>query len=207
MTECSDPEVRNYLPDLMHGHLGDVDASTLTAHVEGCRACAIELALLREVRATAPLAPRIDVAGIVASLPLRGQMVVQAPAHERPRFGGRPAFLRLGIIAALIAGVSMLFTDTGRDDTPAPRVATAPAGDARPGPTEKPAIAAEARPSGPAPSVRAAGREALSLVAGVQDLTDEDIETLLATLDGIDSIPSADPDPVTLPLDDLEAEG
>lgn len=206
MTECSDPEVRSYLPDLMHGRLGDVDTATLKAHVEGCRACRAELALLREVRESAPLAPSIDVAGIVASLPLRGHVVVETPTHGWPRFG-RPAFLRLSIVAVLVAGVSMLLSDVGSDDAPVSQVATAPAGDAVPAPMEQPAIAANVSPSESAPSVRAAGREALSLVAGVQDLTDDDIETLLADLDGIDSVPSADPDPVTLSLDDLEAEG
>lgn len=206
MTECSDPEVRSYLPDLMHGRLGDVDTATLTAHVEGCRACAADLALLREVRESAPLAPPIDVAGIVALLPLPGHVVMETPAHEKPRFG-RPAFLRLGMIAVLVAGVSMLFSDVGSDDAPVSQVAAAPAGDPVPAPPQEPAITAEVAPSRPAPSVRAAGREALSLVAGVQDLTDEDIEMLIADLDGIDSVPSADPDPVTLSLDELEAEG
>src|SRR5688572_2248674 len=99
MSECFSPEVRDHLPDLVHGQLGEVDTATMLAHVEACDACAVELALLREVRASAPLAPSIDAGRIVASLPAPKV----APSVEVPRPAARSGAWKLLSIAAVIA--------------------------------------------------------------------------------------------------------
>ncbi|MEJ7758892.1 MAG: hypothetical protein WKF55_04795 [Gemmatimonadaceae bacterium] len=73
MTECLNNGIRDVLPDLIHGHLGAPDRALILSHVDSCSACMEELTLLREVRATAPLAPAIDIDRIVTALPQPGR--------------------------------------------------------------------------------------------------------------------------------------
>jgi anti-sigma factor RsiW len=183
MTECFDPEVRDYLPDLVHGRLGEVDTATMLAHIEACDACARELALLREVKAAATVAPRIDVDAIVSALP-----VVTVPAPSVP---ARRNFTLLRLVAAaaiVISGALVL----NRQSDIMPRLAQAP---------EK----AESVSRAAAPVVSAPGEsQALSLVSGVQELTDEQIETLLTQIDDIEAIPASEPDQSLNSLESLE---
>src|SRR5687767_12125674 len=144
MTECFDPGVRDHLPDLVHGRLDSVDTATMLAHVEACDVCAREVALLRDVRAAAPVPPRIDVNAVVAALPA-ARIAVPAAAPVRRNF----TLLRLVAAAAVVVSGALVLNGAS---SLMPRMAEPPA-------------ATQAAP--------------LSLVSGVQDLTDEQIETLL----------------------------
>ena len=73
MTECLNDGIRDVLPDLIHGHLGAPDRAMVLSHVDSCSGCMEELTLLREVRATASLAPAIDIDRIVTALPQPGR--------------------------------------------------------------------------------------------------------------------------------------
>src|SRR5688500_6636940 len=103
MTECFDPEDRDFLHDLVHGRLGEVDTATMLAHFEACDSCAAELALLREVRASVPVGPAIDVAQIVSALPAPRVVAVpvEAPARRSSLF---PALRVMAVAAVLIVG-------------------------------------------------------------------------------------------------------
>ena len=169
MIECLNPEVRDSLPDLVHGRLGNLDTATLTAHVESCEACAAEVALLREVRAAAPIAPAIDVARIVAALPASGR--VPASIEQLPQRSILPG--RQSVIWKLVAAAAIVIGGTLAVD--AGRTRVEPASDS----------------------------SALSLIAGVQYLTDEQIETLLADLDAIEPLPAAEPEPAVIVVDNV----
>ena len=183
MTECFDPEVRDYLPDLVHGRLGEVDTATMLAHVEACESCARELALLREVKAAAPVAPKIDVGAIVSALP-----VVSVPAPAAP-VRRNFTLLRLVVAAAVvISGALVLNTQSGV----MPRLAQAPE-------------QAESASRAAAPAPVASEAASLSLVSGVQELTDEQIETLLTQIDDIEAIPASEPDQSLNSLESLES--
>ena len=172
MTECFDPEVRDFLPDLVHGRLGEVDTATMLAHVEACDSCATELALLREVRASAPIAPPMDVDRIVSALPAPRVAPSQAelPARRSSLF----STLRVAAAALLLLGGGFV------------------ANDLRTG-AEEPVVTTVAQAE-PAPS-------SLSLIAGVQDLTDAQIETLLSELNELETLPSSEPEQAVLPID------
>lgn len=183
MTECFDPEVRDHLPDLVHGRLGEVDTATMLAHVEACESCARELALLRDIKAAAPIAPRIDVDAIVSALPL-----VSVPAPSAP-VRRNFTLLRLVVAAAVVISGALVLN---RQSDIMPRLAQAP---------EKAESVSRAQvPAASAP----AEATSLSLVSGVQDLTDEQIETLLTQLDDIEAIPASEPDPSLNSLGSLE---
>lgn len=87
MTECRNPELQDLLPDYLSESLGDVDRTRVAAHVSACAACSADLALLRQVRAAPLRAAPIDVARIVAALPLPPSRVAARPAftlHTNP---------------------------------------------------------------------------------------------------------------------------
>ena|SRR5688572_29541258 len=188
MTECFDPEVRDFLPDLVHGRLGEVDTATMLAHVEACDSCAAELALLREVRASAPLAPPIDVARVVSALPV--PRVVTVPVETPARRSSIVPTLRVAAVAAMLLFGGFVANDIrSRNDEP-PVATVAQAQPARESAALKEKVPASETAQG-----------SLSLVAGVQDLTDAQIETLLSELNELETLPSAEPDQAVIPID------
>ena len=69
MSECLSAEMRDVLPDLIHGQLDDGRAAEVRAHIVNCAACAAEVELLRAVMSAAPAAPEMNVDRIVRALP------------------------------------------------------------------------------------------------------------------------------------------
>ena len=51
MNDCSNAEIRDRLPDLLHERLDASARATVAAHVADCADCREELELLRDVRA------------------------------------------------------------------------------------------------------------------------------------------------------------
>ncbi len=229
MIECMNDDVRDALPDLIHGRLSSLDRATLTDHVEGCSACSDELTLLREIRATAPLAPAIDIERVVAALPApsavhtlalqaAGAFSRETPVRDSfadPYFGGR---VRWAVAAGvLVAAVGFSVVIGNREGGIRDRfVARVPVGDgtsepaALLSPGALPSAVASARssaesqvavrPIGPAAAV------ALTLVGGVNELSDAHIERLLSEMDEMEGIPPSEPESATLLLENLEGE-
>ena len=78
MNDCSNAEIRDQLPDLLHDRLTVSARAVVIAHVDGCADCRDELELLRGVRwALVARTPRVDIAYIVGALP-------KPPRAERP---------------------------------------------------------------------------------------------------------------------------
>src|SRR5690606_29369472 len=70
MTECGIVEIRERLPDLLHGSLGAADAERIRAHLATCDDCRAELALLESAREYfVASSPEPDIGRIVAALP------------------------------------------------------------------------------------------------------------------------------------------
>jgi hypothetical protein len=69
MNDCRYAEIRDQLPDLLHGRLDPGARAVVEAHLAACGDCRDELALLRSLRDAAHVAPAVDVARIVAALP------------------------------------------------------------------------------------------------------------------------------------------
>jgi len=73
MTDCSNAEIRDLLPDYVHDQLSITDLARIEQHVASCADCAEELALLQTVLAIRPQFRTLNIADIVASLPKPGQ--------------------------------------------------------------------------------------------------------------------------------------
>ena len=198
MIECTDKEAREALPDLVHGRLSELDTATLRAHVESCASCTAEVALLREVRSSAPLAPPMDVSRIAAAIPAASPVHVPTMARRAPsRF--QLAFVGFAAVAAIFAAGSLAVdrnevtqldsTRVAVNGSPSPAASTAPE-------TRTPAEPASVAGSEPS----------LALVAEVAALTDAELETLIAEVDRMDVMPSVEPQAMPLSLDDIEGD-
>jgi len=171
MIDCIDEGVRDALPDFVHGKLSELDRATLTAHVEGCGACSAEVALLRAVRSSASMAPAIDVARIVASLPvsLRIADVGALDHHSRPKgadaanAAGRRALWRIAAAVAVIslAGLSVVMGNRNESDSVA-----AAAGNSAPGVLPGTEVAQPGAPRQQAVVEGAAGTEGRAVAEG-----------------------------------------
>ena len=109
MRDCSNAQMRDALPDLMHGTLPARRLAEVRAHVDACDACRAELDLLERVR-SAVRSPAVAADRIVAGLP-----------RYRPRPAWRrivgAAGLRAAAVVLLVAGgAALLF----RGDSPPP---------------------------------------------------------------------------------------
>lgn len=214
MTECINAEVRDALPDLLHGRLGDLDRTTMKAHVESCADCRAELALMERVRAYAPLAPSIDVSRIVSMLPAPVLSAEQQVAHVAP--GRQPAGMsmiwKLAAALALIVAGTLTFSKSREpvssgstvakiatvvpatsavSEVPAPAVT----------PESQPKEVAIANPVAGAASRRVVSTSGLSLTGGVQDLTDTQLEALLEEVDNVEGLPTAEPEAISVSVD------
>ena len=213
MNDCINAEVRDALPDLLHGRLSDLDRSTMKAHVESCADCRAELALMERIRAYAPVAPSIDVSRVVSLLP------APLPPAEQPSLAMVAAqrspismVLKLAAAAALVVAGALTLSNARSTASPGASVAIAPAPTSgevaapsvqtSPVPTQV-AIATPAI-STPVKHVAAPAAAGLSLTGGVQDLTDAQLEALLKAVDSVDGLPAAEPEAISVSVDGSE---
>ncbi|MEJ7809000.1 MAG: zf-HC2 domain-containing protein [Gemmatimonadaceae bacterium] len=201
MTDCPRTDVRDRLPEWVHGHLGAPEAAVIAAHVRTCAACADEAHLLRQLRSALSVEPRIDVARIAGALARRPSV------PQRARQMGAARWKRYAVGAALAAGIATVFL---RFD-PAPEVATAPAPAA---PTIRDsaslgsgggvgmvAVATGETTSAPprggarAPAAASTAGSELVMEGGFAHLADSDLELLLRRLDAVDGVLATAPEP------------
>lgn len=209
MNDCPNADIRDLLPDLVHGRLDAGTRATVEAHMAGCADCRAELALLRDLRASLRRTPRLDLAAIAAALP-----AYRAPIR-RSWVGWRTA----AAITMLVAGgssVALLQRNV------APRVDTVSVAPAPASSVSDPVSAPVAAPStvpGSAP-VQGALPETLAPVArqpfvaaapvargpasggrelamgggSLNDLSDRELTSLLKDIESLDVVPSVEVD-------------
>jgi hypothetical protein len=166
MSECSNGEMRELLPDLLHEHLQPAARARVQTHVDVCAACRAELALLARVRSGSP-APRLDASRLAAAIPPYRVRSIWARAADAPA-------LRIAAAIALVAGALWLVRrPTGGEPVSRPSV-TAPA----------PASA----------MVAAAPSSEVTVGEPLADLSEGDLETLISELDELDAMTPAEAD-------------
>ncbi|HEV7703456.1 MAG TPA: zf-HC2 domain-containing protein [Gemmatimonadaceae bacterium] len=223
MSECNNGELRDLLPELVNGRLDAQMQRTVEAHVATCAECAEELELLRSLRPALMRGPTVDARKIAAA--------VHAQAASQPgRDAARSRFatpLRIAIAAAALLAVSVVGYAVVRRGSGAEEMAvvhnpdfiTAPA--FTPAPIVAPPRSAPVQtppqqiavtpPHVAAPASAPAVAASVGVLDNLSDLSDDDVRTLTASLDGMSSVPDADPsagiDPLGASLDDNSAGG
>ena len=165
--KCNAPEMRDMLPDLLHGTLTTREKSRVEAHAATCPSCREELKVLRTVRAAAVFAPVVNVDAVVRQIPPY-QAYIPAAEPAAVRQSARPRLWAMlaaaGVALVVAAGGSLLLYGEREEKLPAV-VQSAP--------SESPALA---------------------LVAGVDGLTDGTLVQLMNEMDGFDVLPASDPE-------------
>ncbi|HEY5218210.1 MAG TPA: zf-HC2 domain-containing protein [Gemmatimonadaceae bacterium] len=169
MTDCSNAEIRDQLPDLLHGHLDDGARARVEAHIRACEECQREFDLLRRVRAAAP-APRVDTASIVGKLPT---------ARRGRRWPADHVWQLAAAVVILAVGASTVATYVHRTD-----IVT----------DTSVAALGSSRGSNMDSSVANANDVELSVGYGYSELTDAQLQTLLKDVQHVNAVPLPDPD-------------
>jgi hypothetical protein len=194
MTECSNGEIRDLLPDLLHERLDAVDRARVEGHVATCEACSEELALLRDLRSTIRRVPAIDTRMIAAAI----------PAYHAPVRRSWGSWRAAAAIAAIAIGGTSIALVNRQHVAPPPPIASAPRAEsttvaiidkgATPAPsgqTSSKAVPTPTPPSRPAPAV-ADGAELAVSSGALGDLSDRELATLLDEIESLDALPSED---------------
>jgi Putative zinc-finger len=225
MSECTNGEMRDLLPELVSGRLSAEMQLAVEAHVAECEECVEELTLLRALRPALMRGPVVDAQRIAAAV--RAQVPESARRGSSGSSARWSAPWRLAIAAAALLAVSAVgyvVATRGRSappeiavvhtvdphtivapaPTPAPTPRTAPS----PAPQQQVAAAPQhvASPSAVPTPVASVG-----VLDNLSDLSDDDVRTLTASLDGMSAVPDAEPasgiDPLGAALDDQSAGG
>ncbi len=188
MIDCSNVEMREMLPELVHEALAPAERAALLAHLATCAECSEELALLRDAeRAMRSVrVPVVDTAAIVAALPRPRAVAAPRPLMRRSptllRLAAAISFISVGGISVAVARSYMgeaahTVVDSARAD------AVAPAGG--------PSIAANI-----VEPVAAASGDAkmIAVHPSIAALDDADLESLLGELDDLEAAPMAEPE-------------
>ena len=163
MTDCPNAEIRDLLPDLVHGTLAGAERQRVEQHVASCAECAAEVALIRRARAVlSRTAPAVDAARIAARIP----RFVRVPAWRRSPAAAWRIAASIVIVALGATTFEMVRRQQGQLDGTSMGESAA-------------ASAVEAR--------------TLSFAGRLSGLADEELEQLLADIDEMDGRIPAEP--------------
>jgi hypothetical protein len=196
MNKCTDSDIQEMLPDLLHRRLADHARKRVEAHVATCESCQEDLDVLRTVKTAAIFAPSIDVDRVVRHIPPYRTIV---PAVERPAGARVVSWLVAASLALAVLGGGSVLMIQSKDSR-----ASNPAGYNKALNTVtkglETTIPNSIRNSVVLPkvdkSIAAPHPHALALAADADGLSDGSLVQLMNDMNGFDALPGSEPDPV-----------
>jgi hypothetical protein len=199
MNDCSNAEIRDQLPDLLHDRLVVGMRDMVVAHVSDCVDCREELELLRGVQQVLVTeTPRIDITQIVAALPRPSvARPARTPARRMMRMDWRIAaavtFLAVGGSSVALLNrapaTAGAFSDSGSvvasAATTVAAVPSSSASNASSSASDETVADAQA-----AADVSPGGR--------FSGLTDAQLQALIGDIGDLPAVPVTEPDPVAI---------
>jgi hypothetical protein len=191
MNDCSNAEIRDQLPDLLHERLDVSARAAVVAHVSDCVDCRDELQLLRDVQAMiARRTPRVDVNYVVGALP---KAPVRTPLRvER----ARPVWADWRIAAAvtllLAGGGSFALMNSDRPESATGSAIESLAVASTPAPAPMSAASTTAAVDSKTTTVEAPTDNRLD------DLSEDQLKTLLDDISKMKAVPATEPEPVSI---------
>lgn len=188
MRDCPNGEMRDRLPLYVSGRLDGARQALVEAHLRDCADCQAEVELLRAaVRAFDVAAP--DAAAIAARVP-----TARVARRLRP-FHRQPVWRLAAAITVMIAGTAMtmlLQRPRLSEETATVGVDTGQVTGGLPG----------GNPSGDTGLLvaSAGGTPGMALGGSLSDLSDSQLEALLASLERLDGAMSAEPEVLNTPI-------
>lgn len=196
MHDCPRGDIRDRLPDLLHGRLDANARADVEQHVSLCTECAAELELLRAMRRMLTASSAVDTTRLAAAV--RASEARGANAAGRTDAAGRTSAARRSTGARprvrrldwRVAAAAAVLVTGGLTVAVARRTPTSIT-------VGRPISAA----NGGNASTSAPG---LMFGGGVSDLSDGDIERLLQDVDSLSALPDVEPAPVLRGVDGEE---
>lgn len=188
MSECTNLEMRDRLPDFVRGALSGPSSVELEEHLATCAECRAELRLVRDARAVLSATPSVDASAIVAAIDRssglrRSATAAVAESRRRRAWAAAPSRRVWLAAASIVAVVGAAVLASGRLRPPA-----SPDSEQLAVQVEDPRTptAVGAEPTAPL-TPRASAHAELVMGGGVSDLADADLESLLQALDDVDT--------------------
>jgi anti-sigma factor RsiW len=194
MNKCTESDVQEMLPDLLHGTLADEARVRVEAHLATCESCQEELDVLRTVKNAAVFAPSIDVNRVVGQIPPYRPIVPTVEAPTRTRLVSW--LVAATLVIAVAGGGSLLIPRQNAAGTRANATRIAKAAQQAVNPT--PVASKALEPVAPGINAQSAPSHthALALAADVQNLSDGKLVQLMNDMDRFDALPNSESDPV-----------
>jgi anti-sigma factor RsiW len=195
MNKCTDSDIQEMLPDLLHGALDEAEKVRVDAHIATCESCQEDLDVLRTVKSAAVFAPSIDVDGVVRQIaPYRAIVpAVGAPARTRVASWLVAATLALFVVgggSVLMTRQNSSGTSVADGGTRVPKqIATTETSAQSTVPAATPTPKITVPVASPHP-------HALALAAEADGLSDGGLVQLMNDMDTFDALPGSEPDPV-----------
>ena len=203
MTEITHGQVRDLLPDVLHARIGDRERALVESHLHSCAECASEMRVLQMVKNSSSFAPMIDAVKVSSAILPYGGVPTERPAT-------RPRAWQLALAVAAVALIAVTLIPRGNQPN-VPAVNTPATVAVAPGATTLPVSSARAPESVKATAVTpakvaSAGKE-LQVAAGLAVLSDGSIAQLVRELEGLDGLPSAEPENLGVSDPNIGGEG
>jgi hypothetical protein len=214
MSECSRPEIRDRLPDLIHERLDAATRADVMGHLASCATCGAELELLRAAHAAlVARTPRVDVAKIVGALPKPPQATSPNVIPLRPRRRWTTDWkIAAAITVIAVGGGTFAVTRQGTSPALAPDSVSVPPVKASPrsdsARSTAPVLIADSQSAKPSRAVATASpppsstqeTASLEMTGRLGELSDAQLEALLRDIDKMQAVPITEPEPVILPV-------
>ena len=180
MTDCPNAEIRDQLPDLLHGRLDAMARAAVLAHVGDCIDCKAEMDLLSGLRGTMTYAVTVDVMRV-------SQAVI---AQTRPAGAATPARGRAWATWRIAAAITVLAVGAGS-------VIKMYDGNRGVVGTDSVSVAQSVAE----PSLQVAE---LSTPSEAEAPSENDLRTLISDLEELDALPALEPEVVAVPVTPIE---
>src|SRR2546430_2384122 len=108
MTNITHDEIRDALPDLLHGNVDAGRRAGIENHLRSCAECASELRVLQMVKDAPSFAPMIDAVKVAGAIAPYGGIPVERPRPTTRKFQWAVAAAAVVLVAAalVLRGVS-----------------------------------------------------------------------------------------------------
>jgi hypothetical protein len=192
MNECTEIEINEMLPDMLHQSLAADAVVRLEAHLATCRVCRDDLEILRTVMGASVFTPTINVDRVVRRIPPHQRIL---PAVESPATYRAMKWLAAAAVAFLVIGSgSVLMVRQKSASAPTERTADSQTsvGTQNPVVIETPPTTGQTRST----SRTTAATHALALAADVDGLSDGNLAQLMNEMTSFDALPASEPEPV-----------
>ncbi len=115
MNKCTQSDIQEMLPDLLHNTLGADARARVEAHLASCGVCREDMEVLRTIKSAAVFAPAIDVDRVVRQIPPYRSIL---PATERPISTRIVSWLVAASLAVVVIGGGSLVLKRPRVTNP-----------------------------------------------------------------------------------------